>query len=93
MIYTIGNKANYDRFFVEQAAEDGPHKLGRTENYQGGIVFETEEIARRYLKGMPCGEDYDVYGVLADWENDTTPEGTAGEWHDLLVTAKLVKLK
>lgn len=84
MIFTVGHEESYERYFEEQ--ENLPRKLGRTEDYVGGSVWKTVQEAQKY-----CPKDYKVYGVLADWENDTVPS-KEGPWHDLLVTSPLVRV-
>lgn len=84
MIYTIGNKEAYDHDLSERQVR----KLGRTENFCGGSVWKTKEEARIY-----CREDQDVYGVLADWENDTALSIHGYPWHDLLIDSVIVKLE
>jgi hypothetical protein len=83
MIYTIGRTAAYEQNFRELPVVE---KLGRTPDYQGGSVWKTREDAQK-----ECPSDYSVYGVEADWEQDTEPS-KEGSWHDLLKTSKLVKL-
>jgi hypothetical protein len=85
MIYTIGFKDGYDFYFKEQGT---PTKLGRETDYCGGSVWQSEDEAR-----LNCPANFDVYGVLADWNKDTAisdnPEAT---WRDLLLTSDLVQL-
>jgi hypothetical protein len=83
MIYTIGHRESYTRYFQEQ---ERPLKLGRTYDYSGGSVWKTEEEAREN-----CPDVYEVYGVMADWETDTEPSKEGG-WHDLLINAELIQL-
>lgn len=85
MIYTLGHKESYERYFEEQ---DVPKKKGRdqADGYPGGSVWRTRAEAQRH-----CPEDFRVYGVLADWETETA--ATPGiEWNDLLRDAELVRL-
>ena len=89
MIFTIGHTESYQRYFKEQ---DTPMKLGRVNsedfpNYPGGSVWKTYEEAKNN-----CPPLYSVYGVLADWEEDTVLNEN-GSWNDLLVTSALVDLK
>lgn len=83
MIYTLGHTQSYEFYFDEQST---PRKKGRTEDYVGGSVWRTKEEAQKR-----CPEDYSVYGVIADWDTDTTPS-KHGNWHDLLIDALLVRL-
>jgi hypothetical protein len=89
MIYCIGNKQNYDEALSKHP---GLRKTGRCVEedgtpYPGGSVWQTREEAR-----ANCPEDYDVYGVIADWEKDTAPSED-GPWHDLLSDCLLVYLE
>jgi hypothetical protein len=82
MIYTIGNTESY-----LAGLADGPlKKKGKTEDYQGGSVWQTYEEAAVYACNTRS-----VFGVLADWEKDTAPSDH-GDWHDLLVDAEVVRL-
>ncbi len=82
MIYTIGHKKSYEQYFEEDAL---PKKKGKDVDYEGGSVFLTIEAATKY-----CPENYDIYGVDADWEKDT--ENIGEEYNALLVDSKLIKL-
>ena len=82
MIYTIGHTESYERYFQEQGT---PLKRGRCSGYTGGSVWRTREAAARH-----CPPDYSVYGIDADWANDTIE--TNANWHDLLRDAPIVKL-
>lgn len=89
MIYTIGHKSSYERYFAEQGQ---PRKLGRTPDYPGGSVWETAAAAQVYAAAH-TEQEYAVYGVLADWNTDTAPtEYPLATWRDLLVTSDLVRL-
>lgn len=90
MIYCQGRKSTYDDYI---ATDPNPGKLGRLgpedpddPNYPGGSVWKSEAEARAC-----CPEGYDVYGVIADWDTQTV-KSADGDYHDLLVTSKLVKL-
>lgn len=85
MIYTIGHTESYERYFQEQQP-DGPMKKGQRENYPGGSVWKFYKDAFKM-----CPENYSVYGVLADWDNDTE-SNKHGKFNNLLVDSKLVKL-
>jgi len=76
MIYTIGHTESYERGFRE--TPELMIKVGRTQDYQGGIVFQTKEEVTEFLKRenveiegrqIPSTE-FSVYGVLADWDKD-----------------------
>lgn len=68
MLYTIGHRESYERYFAEQ---EQPMKLGRGpdphrpgEHYTGGIVFETIEEAR-----ASCPDGFTPYGLVTTIEN------------------------
>jgi hypothetical protein len=67
-MYTVGHTESYEQLFGENC--NTPFKLGidPTQNYQGGIVFETVEDAQAYLdlKGF---DTYSVYGLETDARN------------------------
>lgn len=70
MIYTIGKTALYEISFAKATEANPPKKVGRNSEsgYKGGSVWQTEEEARQVANHH--SEDYTVYGVLADWEED-----------------------
>lgn len=84
MIYTVGHKASYDRYLREQGPQC--YKRGPRGDYPGGSVWRTVEEAEHHAP-----EGYAVYGVIADWELDTTPS-SRGDWHDLLHDARIVSV-
>lgn len=81
MIYTIGHKVSYDKGIKELGYKF--RKVGKTEGYKGGIVFKTYEDAATFLDYNEI-YDYDVYGLLADWDNDTKD-------NHLLHTSQIIK--
>jgi len=87
MIFTIGKTINYERFFLEQ---DQPQKLGRCKRSPGGSVWRTFNEVQTYLDSLGLDE-YSIYGVIADWEEDTEQHGGAS-WRDLLKNSDLIKL-
>jgi len=89
MIYTIGHRESYLKYFKELVSSGcPPMKKGRTNMYSGGSVWQTHEEALSHAD--PRGE-YSVFGVMADWEKDTVPS-ELGDWHDLLYDRELVCL-
>jgi len=68
MIYTIGRTELYEVTFANATEECPPKKIGSTFEYEGGIVWQTKEEAQQAANHQD--EDYSVYGVLADWEED-----------------------
>ncbi len=87
MIYTIGHKKSYERYFMEQGS---PMKKGRDESCVGGSVWKTFDEANNFLIKSNLQKTYKVYGVLASWEKDT--ENNGNEWNDLLKDSLLVKI-
>jgi len=87
MIYTVGLRAGYDEALITQPVVT---KKGRCPGYPGGSVWEDRELAESYLLGRGLSE-FAVYGVLADWEAETT-RSDAGDWNDLLIDAQIVRL-
>ncbi len=83
MIYTVGRRDIYEPLFLKA---EPPRKRGRDADFVGGSVWRFREEAERY-----CAPGYSVYGVLADWETQTSPNED-GPWNDLLVDALLVRL-
>ncbi len=81
MIYTIGYSAN-----LQQAiAKDGPVKQ------LDGYAFKTLTDAFRMICEINHLDDFCIFGLDADWENDTTPS-TDGWWHDLINDANIIVL-
>jgi hypothetical protein len=99
MIYTLGNRENYDQGFREkEAAGERLLKEGRNWPNPGGAVWATLKDASEYLIARQRQGrllDYGVFGVEAEWGKDTEQAsefGTALPWHNLLVDAPLVRL-
>jgi len=70
MIYTIGRTELYEVSFAKATDEHPPKKVGSNPDsgYKGGNVWQTKEEARQVANRQ--GNDYSVYGVLANWEKD-----------------------
>lgn len=85
MIYTIGHTESYLRYFAEQYPQP-VQKLGKTNDYPGGSVWETYKEAR-----ANCPKDHSVFGVLADWEKDTEINESEN-YRNLIKTSDLAKL-
>ena len=74
MIYTIGRSELYEITFRQATEEQPPMKLGSKTNanvrndYEGGTVWKTKRQAQKAAARQL--EDYTVYGVLADWDED-----------------------
>lgn len=98
MVFTIGHTTTYEEG-IETYGKNFL-KLGRTPNYKypngtigyydGGIIFRTEENAKQFLIEQEL-DDYSVYGVIADWEEDTAPSRD-GSYRSLLVSKPILKL-
>ncbi len=88
MIYTLGIKSTYDSFL-----DDPPgrfQKKGRTTAYPGGSVWKTYAAAEAHRLSCPNPDQFAVYGVVANWEFNTAPNESGGDWHDLLIDARIV---
>jgi hypothetical protein len=83
MIYTIGHYRNYEKMLVD---------IPNLKKAIGGSVWKTHYDALRYLTLCEI-QDFEIYGVEADWEKDTqTDLSSDNQWHELLVEAKIIKL-
>ena len=95
MIYTIGHEANYQKAIADSPYH-GISKVGKTigpqgEPYSGGYAFQTiEDAERRIVEEGKVGV-WAVFGLDADWEQDTEPTA-AGWWHYLLRDAAVIVL-
>ncbi|MNC01391.1 hypothetical protein D3C81_958480 [compost metagenome] len=92
MIYSIGLKNYYEQRFLE--FKDNPcdfKKMGKTDDYIGGSVFQTKELAEKFLIENVI-EDFGIYGVLADWDKDTE-ESNCHWWNNLLIDAQLIRIE
>lgn len=79
MVYTVGKKAQYNSFIKN---DENASKLA------GGSVWRTVAEAREHTDEAGT---YDIYGVIADWDNDT--EVVPGQtWRSLKKTCKLVRI-
>jgi len=72
MIYTVGERQNYQKAF---RIYNPPMKQGKGiregEPYAGGAAFATEQDARLFLESRNESGTHEVYGVLADFETVT----------------------
>jgi hypothetical protein len=96
MIYTFGRTSSYDEAFK---ANTPPMKVGRSEDYEGGSVWQTKTAAQAFVDSLPnesCPdwrrEDFSVYGVDASWENDTYQSDPSVSWRSLKRDALLIHL-
>ena len=79
MIYTVGN----EQMYLNALKSGALIKHARSEKFPSAKVWETLEAA------MACMEpEMSVFGVVADWENDTEPdENPEATWRHLKVDA------
>jgi len=86
MIYTVGNRSNYDKML----AKGKPFlKLGKDGLYPGGFAFKTVLDAAMAIEQFGKDE-WAVYEVDADWEKDTVPSET-GWWHALVNNSIVIR--
>ena len=76
MIYTIGNRPNYISSFEKTAATEGSEIF----KAEGGYAVRTMEDALHLIGERYADRDMSVFGVIADWNADTTPSDD-GWWH------------
>jgi hypothetical protein len=90
MIYTIGHRESYLKAREEGQGVVG--KLGRKEDYCGGIVFQTRVGAQSYIDSPSFKQKgFAVFAVDADWEKDTyAAKGEYGVFNYLIRDAPLV---
>ena len=89
MIFTIGRKLHYNaalEAFRVNPGNERPMKMGRSDDYEGGAVWNTPEGARKN-----CPPGFIVYGVLADWDADTK-RSEEGSYYVLTVDREFVPL-
>lgn len=88
--FTIGHQRSYDRDLM---GTDPVHKMGRSENYEGGWIWQTRTDAERFIREHPeLTFPPKVYGVRlpTGWGMDVSPtpsktDGVHRLWHDALV--------
>jgi hypothetical protein len=91
MIYTVGSKKAYLREYLKNGRV---LKSGRKRGYAGSCAFQTRRDAERHLDELELQgyKEYAVFGLLADWDQDTRPSAEHW-WHDLLRDAEVVVLE
>jgi len=91
LIYTLGRRSVYVSVFdkMDQSREYCK-KFGKTINYPGGSVWKTYEDAFKYKKQNNL-HDFDIYGVVASWTEDTEPN-EHGDFNNLLRDSRLIRL-
>lgn len=85
MIFTVGHRDSYERYLREQSQHC--YKRGPRGDQPGGSVWQTFEDASRYAK-----DGFAVYQVDADWEADTVPSVSGGDWRDLVRDARILRI-
>ncbi len=68
MIYCIGLTARYEAAFAGPSA---PIERGGGADYAGGWVWQTVAEAERFIALNGLTVTHSVYGLDADWEQDT----------------------
>lgn len=107
MIYTIGNERNYleaicqeggpiekmGKATMHEQRERWHQEAWKPHDYPGGYAFKTAEDAQRRIDEAYPDRGFAVFGLLADWEQDTYPNPNGGWWHNLLVDVEIVLLE
>lgn len=100
MIYTVGDKASYDKGIAEkEAAGERLFKLGMCQvganKTRGGAAFKSVEEAQAWIDSnkaeRPEAASYAVYGLEAEWERDTL-QYDGEPFARLIINRPLVKL-
>lgn len=99
MIYTIGHKQSYIKAIAD--SPDGTiDKLGKQspcerfpDGYPGGYAFQSIEDAQRRIDEEYPTNGFIIFGLKADWKNDTEQNQNGGWWHNLLNDAEIVVLE
>lgn len=88
MIYTVGHKENYEAAIKQHGQIT---KIGERVDYAGGIVFESQGDAERYLQETGNQDEWCVWGVDADLVMDTYSEKDSWRCY-LLFDADIIPL-
>lgn len=99
--YTIGSTKSYNEAFL---TDPNIKKVGKSENYDGGWIWKTQEDASNFLNSIEFlkidwgdnqsrdPHNFSIYGVIINsWEDDTYLNEKDHQLH-LLTDAVLVKL-
>ncbi len=89
MIFTIGSKKSYQIAIDKNGIL---FKVGKQKDYVGGYAFRTFEDAQLRIENVYKDTDFIVWGIKADWNNDTYANPDGGNWHHLLIDAEIVSL-
>lgn len=87
MLFTIGSSENYRGSFVKTLAAKG----GKIFKSEGGYAVRSREEARQLIAERHADKRMAVFGLLADWEQDTIPSED-GWWHLLRRSMPIVML-
>lgn len=87
MIYTVGLVTEYE----PRLSAGNATKKGRTDSYDGGMVWRTAGEAQTYLLINDTTGARAVYGVEADWEDDTV-QNPGEPYRRLTRDAPLIRL-
>lgn len=96
MIYTVGHKESYEKYF--ETCENPQKAIGGSvwQNWKSAWWY-TRSSQSLYIREYDCyvralvPNDFAVYGVWADWKWHTIDNGNG--WNDLLIDADLVKIR
>lgn len=98
MIYTIGHVENYLKA-IANSPTGKIKKVGRCEpndrfpnGYEGGYAFASREDAQKRIDEAHADKGFDVFGLDADWEKDTSSV-VEGWWHALINSADVIVLE
>jgi len=75
MVFTVGKIENFEKYFAEK---------GKSKS-----VWQTKQDAEKHLQDINQ-EEFNVYGVAADWYEDTKDVGE--KWRELTHDAKLIRI-
>lgn len=87
MLYTVGSRLYYLETFRKMAGVAG----GVHSKSAGGLVVRSIEEARRLAREQFAGKDVGIFGLQAEWDNDTQTVAD-GWWHVLKRSVPIVML-
>lgn len=95
MLYTVGNRVEYEKGIAERAAAGTrllKFGMGQRDGqmYRGGAVWDQIDGARAFVAQHP-DDGLGVFGVEADWDRDTL-QYDEETFRRLIVARPLVKL-
>lgn len=95
MIFTIGNESLYKDAMqrhgelLKRGRDDG---ITIRDDYIGGYAFKTKQEAQKRIDEAYANEGFAVFGLDADWEEDTYENPDGYWWRHLLRDAKIIGL-